>query len=298
MTILNSTTDGLYPELISIFRAVAHSGSLDRTAVIDLCSRGIQGDSARLRSVLKRWTDLGLFEMSAESIQIAEQFGKKKRGESIDEITNRLPTACRTLMLNAKNCIPLWGESPGISADFVRGTAWLLAQDIYELPKVWVGGAEDLHNVQIAADMKIIENDTRWNPLRYWMRYLGFATGDGTAFQIDPTIAIKAELPTIFKDRPDLSAHDFITALASRLPVLDFGQYRLLVEDILSKECWRQPDNIHLSMSLSLALRRLDLDNVIHLTGQADAGTSYRLTGRNYRSWIGFESVRWIGGQL
>ena len=180
----------------------------------------------------------------------------------------------------------------------MSGTAWLLAQDIYELPKVWVGGVEDLQNAQIASDMKIIENDTRWNPLRYWMRYLGFATGDGTAFQLDPTIAIKAELPMIFGDRSDLSAHDFITALASRLPVLDFGQYRKLVENVLSKECWRQPDKIHLSMSLSLALRRLDLDNVIHLTGQADAGTSYRLTGRNYRSWIGFETVRWIGRQL
>ena len=253
MTILNATNDGLYPELISIFRAVAHYGSVDRNSVIELCTRGIQGDPARLRLVLKRWTDLGLFEMKAESIKIAEQFGKKKRGERIDEITARLPTVCRTIILNAHNCIPLWGDSSGIASDFVSGTAWLLAQDIYELPKVWVGGVEDLQNAQIASDMKIIENDTRWNPLRYWMRYLGFATGDGTAFQLDPTIAIKAELPMIFGDRSDLSAHDFITALASRLPVLDFGQYRKLVENVLSKECWRQPDKIHLSMSLSFS---------------------------------------------
>ena len=50
-------------------------------------------------------------------------------------------------------------------------------------------------------------------------------------------------------------------------------------------------------MSLSLALRRLSLDNVIRLEGRADAGSSYSLTGRNYRTWLGFESVRWVGEQ-
>ena len=265
--------------------------------MIDHCTRGIQGDSIRMRTVLKRWTDLGLFEMKEENIQIDERFGQKKRGEKIDELIARLPTACRILMFDSPNCLPFWGESQGISADFVRGASWLLAQNIYEFPTVWQK-AEPIHNQQFTTDKRIITNDTRFNGLRHWMRYLGFATGDGDAFLIDPTIAIKSELPAIFSAKSDLSANDFITAIATRLPVLDFGHYRQMVESVLNKEYWRPPDNIHLSMSLSLALHRLSLDKVIHLTGKADAGTSFRLTGRKYRSWLGFESVHWIGGQL
>ena len=200
-------------------------------------------------------------------------------------------------MLAADNCRPLWGESAGIAADFVRGAAWLLAQDIYGLPKPWSGAAETLHNEQTSADKKIVENDVRWNGLRYWMRYLGFATGDSGAFQVDPTIAVKTALPTIFGSRTALPASEFIAALASNLPVLDFGMYRHEVEEILNPVAWRHPEEGHLSMSLSLALRRLALDNVIRLEGKADAGTSYRLTGRNYRTLLGFESVRWMGEQ-
>ncbi len=296
MTIINYASDGLYPELIALFRAVAHLGTVDRKAVIDLCSPVTLGDTTRLRGALARWTDLGLFFSEAESLRISERFGKQKRGESIDELTARLPAACRTLMLEAPNCLPLWGESPGIASDFVRGAAWLLAQDIYTLPTSW-SDVEPLQNAQVSAANKIIENDVRWNGLRFWMRYLGFATGDGGAFQVDPTIAVKAELPTIFGTCSDLYAQEFLEALASRLPVLDFGQYRQIVEEVLNPDSWRKPEKGYLSMSLSLALRRLVLNNVIRLEGKADAGSSYRLTGRNYRTWFGFESVRWMGEQ-
>jgi len=297
MTIINYASDGLYPELIALFRVVAHLGAVDRKAIIDLCYPGTPEDVkylTRLRGALARWTDLGLFQTEAESLRINEQFGKRKRGESLEELTARLPAACRTLMLEPSNCLPLWGESNGTAADFVRGAAWILAQDIYGFPTSW-SDVEPLQNAQSADDKKIIENDVRWNGLRFWMRYLGFATGDSGAFQVDPTIAVKAELPTIFGARSDLRAQEFITSLAARLPILDFGQYRHEVERVLNPAAWRAPEKGHLSMSLSLALRRLALDNVIRLEGRADAGTSYRLTGRNYRTWLGFESVRWIG---
>ena len=43
---------------------------------------------------------------------------------------------------------------------------------------------------------------------------------------------------------------------------------------------------------------KFGLDNVIRLEGKADTGSSYRLTGMNYRTWGGFESVRWVGGTI
>ncbi len=299
MTIINYASDGLYPELIALFRVISHLGTVNRKAIVDLCYPGTVDDEkklARLSGALAKWTDLGLFLAEAESLRISERFGKQKRGESLTELTARLPSACRTLILEAPNCLPLWGESPGIAADFTRGASWLLAQDIYNLPKSWAE-IEPLQNAQSAADKRIIENDVRWNGLRFWMRYLGFATGDSSAFMVDPTIAVKAELPAVFGSRTDLPAADFITALASHLPVLDYGQYRQAVEKVLNPAAWRPPEKGHLSMSLSLALRRLALDNVIRLDGKADAGTSYRLTGRNRRTWLGFESVRWMGEQ-
>lgn len=299
MTIINYASDGLYPELIVLFRVVAHLGVVDRKEIINLCYPGTQDDAVgltRLRGALARWTELGLFQIEEESLLINERFGKQKRGESIEELTIRLPSACRTLMLEAPNCLPLWGTPSGTTADFVRAAAWLLAQDIYNLPTSW-SDIEGIQNAQTSADQKIIENDVRWNGLRFWMRYLGFATGDSSAFRVDPTLAVKMELPAIFESRTDLSAQEFIMALASSLPVLDFGQYRSAVQEVMNPTVWRPPENGHLSMSLSLALRRLDLDNVIRLEGRADTGTSYRLTGRNHRTWLGFESVRWVGVQ-
>lgn len=299
MTIINYANDGLYPEVIVLFRVLAHLGSVDRKDITNLCYPGVPEDAKpliRLRGALARWTELGLFQIEKENLKINERFGKQKRGESLDTLTSRLPYTCRTLMLESQNCLPLWGESPGIAADFVRGAAWLLAQDIYDLPTSWTE-VEPLQSNQIKTDNKIVENDVRWNGLRFWMRYLGFATGDSGTFQIDPTIAVKEVLPAIFQSRSALPAPDFINSLAACLPILDFGQHRLEVEKTLNPKSWRPPQNGHLSMSLSLALRRLALDNVIRLEGKADAGESYRLTGRNYRTWLGFESVRWMGGE-
>jgi hypothetical protein len=269
---------------------------VDAKSVIDACSPWpVQdaGNAARLKGALGRWTELGLFVSDGGNLKIHERFNKKKRGESVNDLSARLPDACRTLMLEAHNCLPLWGDSPGTTADFVRGAAWVLAQDIYTLPTSWTA-VEQQQNEQTTAG-KISENDVRWNGLRFWMRYLGFATGDGSNFQADPTAAVKAELPELFGSRTELPAHDFVSGLARRLPVLDFGEYRRMVEDTLKPAKWRRPQSGHLSMSLSLALRRLALDNIIRLEGKADAGASYRLTGRDYRTWHGFESVLWTG---
>jgi hypothetical protein len=296
VTILNYPNDGLPPEFIAIFRVIAHLRIADKKSVIDSCLYGPNTHkeaATRLRGALVRWTDLGLFKADADSIQVSDPF-RQKRGESLDDLTARLPARCRSLILEERNCLPLWGEGVGIAADFVLGAAWILAQDIYQLPTSWTD-IDPLQSQQTIAERKFVGNDVQWNGLRYWMRYLGFATGDSGSFQVDPTIAIKAELPSIFGTRSDLPAKEFITALSSRLPVLDYGQYRQAVEDVLNRAAWRPPAIGHLSMSLSLALRRLALDNVIRLEGRADTGTSFRLTGRNYRTWIGFESVRWMG---
>jgi hypothetical protein len=295
MTIINYPSDGLYPELIALFRVVASVGEIDKESAIKFCACGATSAESltRLRAITNRWTSLGLFVVANDKTRVNQRFEKRSR-ESLEEYTNRLPSFCRSVLLEEQNCLPLWGESPGTSADFVRGAAWLMSQNIYGLPSTRIG-IEPIESEQVGVEKSIFTNDVRWNGIRHWMRFLGFATGDSSSFQIDPTRAVKAELAPIFGDRRKITGKEFLDSLAIRLPILDFGQYRKEVEESLNAMRWKKPAVGHLSMSLSLALRRLSLDNVIRLEGIADTGSSYRLTGMNYRTWGGFESVSWMG---
>src|SRR5438477_4022282 len=110
-------------------------------------------------------------------IQIAEAYARK-RGQTVDAWTEGLPHVCRKLALDSKKCSPLWGgeDKEGVTADFVRGVAWLLAQDIYTFPRTF-SEVSAIERIQLKGE-KIIQNDTRWPGLRFWARYLGFATGD------------------------------------------------------------------------------------------------------------------------
>ena len=299
MSINNLESDGMYPLLIVLFRVVAKLGKVDADELIRICYPGSVSDTTalnRLRGSLSRWIDIGLFVKTNDHVQLDAQYTKGKK-ESLEDFTNRLPSFCRRLVLEEKNCIPFWGKSAGVTADFVRGMAWLLAQNIYGFPTSWKGGAEDIENKQLVSDEILIQNDTRWIGLRSWARYLGFATGDGFSFQIDPTQVIRDELPFIFGKQKEITAKEFLDALSSQIPILDFGIYRKDVERQLNPSTWHKQTEGHLSMSLSFALRRLDLDKIVKLEHRADAGSSYRLTGQNYRPWLSFESVIWNGGK-
>ena len=296
MTILNNTSDGLHPELIVLFRAVAYLGKVEADELMRICLPESVSDtvaSNRLRGALLRWTEMGLFIEQGGYFRLEDKVVKGKH-ESLDDFTNRLPSICRRVVLEEKNILPMWGESTATASDFAKGVTWLLAQNIYGFPSTWVE-VEKIANVQLVGE-KILQNDMRWNDLRFWARYFGFATGDSGSFQLDPTSAIKDELPMIFAGRNELPAKEFLHALAERLPVIDFGAVRQMLEVKLNAASWRKPADGHLSLSLSLAMQRLDLSSTIKLTGKADAKSSYRLTGRNYRTWKGFESVIWNGG--
>lgn len=307
MTILNNENDGLYPELIVLFRAVAYSKSISIDDLINCCSPASEKvDSAkRLKGSLLRWERLGLFNRDQEYIRISPEIFPHKVKQSTDSLTESLPTVARHLLMKEENCLPLWDDTSesekgnGTSADFVRALSWVLTQDIYNFPKVWDGHGQvdNLASTQSLNEKKVFSSGFRFNAFRHWARYLGFATGESGAFLIDPTAAVRDTLPLIFGGEKELSSHEFLRSLSTHLPVFDTGIFREEVENSLNPSVWRRPSEGHLSMSLSLALRRLDLNSTIKLAGKADAGGSFRLTGRNYRTWIGFESVVWNRGR-
>lgn len=298
MTLTNYASDGHYPELIVLFRATAGQSPIPRDELIRLCTAT---DPKHVRATLTTWIGLGLFVEQDAGVTIDPRFARK-RSETLDELTDRLPSMCRLLLLDVRHALPLWPEDGamsdegiGASADFVREMAWTLAQDIYTFP--FDASGEDavaLESEQIIPGKFIFRNFTRWPGLCFWARYTGFASGDSRC--IDPTDAIRAELPSIFQGITELPASDFIRELSMRLPVLDFGRYRIEVENALNDSVWRRPPRGHLSTSLSLALRRLHLDGTIVLDAPADAGETFTLSGRNFRSLDSFSKIELRSG--
>lgn len=302
MTINNLASDGLHSHMIILARALFKQGPLAKEELVSMCSppsveTGKDPDLTRLRAAMARWIELGLFSDDAGVVRLTEE---RLRGETLETWTDRLPARCRYLILQSEHCLPIWGalgsekteEGAARAADFARALSWVLAQDIYALPN---SDIEHLERTQVPSPHFIFMNDSRWPGMRVWARYLGFATGDDNSFFLDPTEAVRGELAHVLPSQQAVPADAFIDALATRLPVLDRGQYRRQVEEILRSENWRRTPAEHLSMSLSLALRRLELNGNIALEKRADAGTALTLTGRAYRTWSSFTHVRFLG---
>jgi len=301
MTILNRENDGLLSILLTFAATVAREKAISREDLLRICvplSPSDRDASSRASGTLLRWTALGLFEEDGEKFRLAVE---PRRGESLDSFTDRLPAVCRRLVLDPVQGNPLWPEGErisedgtGLTADFCRGLAWCLSQDIYSLPNSYV----ELENL-IAEQMKpghfVFLNSTRWNGLQDWARFLGFATGDDSGFLFDPTEAVRSELPEFANPGETLAAAEFVTRLSKQLPVLDTGLYRIEVEDALRPEKWAAPPVGYLSSSLSFALRRLQKQGVLALANLADAESRVTLTRQGGKAWESFTHVRLQG---
>jgi len=297
MTILNRQNDGLYSILLTLTRTVFLNPNMSRDSLIDLCLPHNSENDSRARGTLNRWIELGLFNEEDQAIRLHQEL---LQGESIESFMARLPGICRTRALARGE--PLWPagdnkrteEGTGLTADLCRGLAWYLAQDIYTLPSTW-NDIDQLVGQQIKPEYIIIMNDTRWTGLRSWARFLGFATGDGDSFFLDPTQAVHAGLQQVIATGQELLGPDCIARLAQHLPVLDGGSYRKQVEDIMLHHQRIRLDPGHLSTALSFALRRLEKQGIIELITRADTGASLTLTGAGQRQWHTFTHIRLVG---
>lgn len=302
MSILNRQSDGLYSILLTLVTALAREKEISRDDLIRTWGRltsqedGKKEDRlSRLRGTLNRWVALGLFVDNGNSIRLAID---QKKGESVESFLARLPAVCRKLALHSEHGNPLWPEGDkiteedlGVTADLCRGLAWCLCQDIYLLPASWDGGINDLFVYQVKPGRSIIQNDTRWQGLQDWARFLGFAVDSRAGIFLDPTAAVRSELEEFIESGELIPADEFVSQLAARLPVLDTGSYRIEVEQALRPETWSAPPIGYLSTSLSFALRRLQKQGVIGLVTLADAGSRLTLTRQGGRAWESFTHV-------
>jgi hypothetical protein len=115
-------------------------------------------------------------------------------------------------------------------------------------------------------------NDTRWAGFAAWAPFLGFGwSAVSRPLVVDPTQAIRHQLPQVFGEETELTQRQFFDRLADRLPVLDGGTYRLEVEAKFLAGRWERPAEGVLSESLSAALERLSAAGILELEDRADA---------------------------
>lgn len=295
MSILNRPSDGLFNVLINLYKVLAEYGPLSREEIRCLTTPG-NVDSQQVSQTLNRWTQLGLFYENKDKFLIAKECAPGK-GQNLSDAVSQLPGQFRTLIFMKKNNEDFWSTTA--SADFTRGISWLLSQDVYSFNTKNYKEVEYAEISQVTDHTKrVLQNDTRWAGLSQWAIYLGFAW-DGNPLVIDPSVAIRESLPSVFSAAQKLKASSFFKSLAECLPVIDFGEYRKNLESVLDLQKWRKPPKMMLSTSLSRGLKRLELSGDIKFDYLADSGEAYRFMRQNDEEWgSAFNHVVWLKSEV
>lgn len=285
MSVLNQASDGLFNVLIVLVRTIMRFGPRNREDLMLICGGAVDVvDKSKLTQTLNRWTELGLFTDEGGEVSIAQPY-RSSLGKTADDAEARLPKTVRTIVMLRQNNEQFWEAERSKSADLSRAVAWMLAQDVYTLDGN-VRKLAELEEAQIADSnkQKIVENDTRWNGLKTWMLYLGFAR-DGMQWVVDPTDALRDSLTDIFEKNLELPGPAFVEQAALAIPVLDGGVYRTQVEAALTDTSWPRLRKGLLSSSLSRAVQRLDREGAIKLFNKSDSDGVVTLIGSNSRPW-------------
>lgn len=284
MSILNRASDGLFNVLIVLYTVVHESKSIQRDRLISKCAPGLI-DQEKVRQTLIRWIQLGLFQISTEEeVSIAEEYQLDRNRKWEISLLN-LPNLIRRVVFDDQNNQNFWDSEKSLSADFTRGVAWLLAQDVYAFSSQNFSTIETLESSQIKDKTKrVVVNNTRWDGLKEWAAFLGFGW-NADSFVVDPTGAVCDVLPDIFGDANVLSIDRFLDRLSTVLPVMDGGKYRLQIETELNPSSWHKNREDHLSTSLSRVLKRLDFSGHIRIERKSDSKMAFHLSTGGGESW-------------
>jgi hypothetical protein len=244
MSVLNRPSSGLPNVLIVLYRCVLAHGPLQRTRLLSLCAppAATSTDAKMPQKTLTTWKKLGLFEVrDDDTVRLSPDLPSAAR----DPVTgpDRVPDTLRELVFRSENNANLWGRDDGPeaddldaptgvrAADFTRGVCWCLAISP-RLPreatvrKMW-DGVDTLQQSTLEPGYSAFVNDTRWAGFAAWAPFLGFGwSAVSRPLVLDPTQAIRHQLPQIFGEETELTQRQFFDRLAERLPVLDGGAYR------------------------------------------------------------------------
>ncbi len=280
MAILNS--DCRLNAVLLISGVLAQLGPTPKKELVERCMPGVENDSnERILGTINAFNDVlngaGLFQESKErdsTISFAEEY-EDVSGWSDWERLEKFPEILRSVIFKNTAKKDFMSSNSGTN-DINRVFAWLLAQNVYTA-SLSNAPLFDLEKNQIReSEKRVLDDNTARTPnMREWGVFLGFIGQSDDGEIIDPTGAIRDSIPNIFGEENELEATEFIDLLKNRLPVLDGGKYRKIVEKSLDPAVWEKPKDGFLSTSLSRALWRLDKDPSAKfvLDDRSDAGS-------------------------
>ena len=113
-------------------------------------------------------------------------------------------------------------------------------------------------------------NEEEFSGLIEWMLFLGFANLNHGDVVIDPTRVVKDVLNEIFCLKATLPIREFINKIGHLIPVFDGGDYHKQTILLMKSNGWEYNYDKKMSSSLSLALHRLQIENLITLVPGSD----------------------------
>ncbi|WP_460148998.1 protein DpdG [Pseudomonas sp. S3_E10] len=146
---------------------------------------------------------------------------------------------------------------------FLRAMTCLLSQQTY----TFMGGspvepgkngnAEEAVNKWLPGDRGLNLTNELTTFLQFG-EFLGFLEPFGAGYIVDPTRSIEPYLEGLFADEVKLSLKVFIEKLSEKVPLLDGGRFRVLLEPLMQELGWYPRENNQVSPALSHALVRLE----------------------------------------
>lgn len=226
----------------------------------------------KIKENLAFWCRLGLWPMEEEML--------------LPQSEESRPLYQRVLQCTIATC-----KEKGIAEGNECEPLWRVLTCLMNLQQHSLGGKEPL------TPGIITEKVRKWLPtetintnteklVREYGRYLGFLelTSDQN-YYTDPTRAIQCLLPQIFGEQKTLPIKIFMANMAEAMPMMDGGEFRVKVQEIMAEQGWSAPEGKNISTSTSLALRRLEINQQIQLiVGSDDAASlSLQLPGGEIR---------------
>lgn len=283
MSIINNAHGGSQYAVLAAFYQVLNASpkkTLLREKLMALCAPGTlqtgEAQNARGKAPLelKAWLELGL--LTEVNIDDTTQISLNER--YFINKNSSLRQAVRRCLLDQENNSDLSSRNER-AVDLTLLAALMLALDVYQNAEISSGNLELLVN-KFMPDFRINSNEVAIVP--GYLSWLGFAqqiTRD--RYTIDPTDAIREELPFLMRVGEQLPIGEVMYRLNQVLPVLDGGSYRKHVEKRISSHGWQPLNPDRLSTSFSRALLRLQLSAMINIKSESDARDAMHLTGRN-----------------
>lgn len=303
MSLLNRPSQGFHSSLVAIYKLLLYKKKLSREKIQALCAPPTLFEGkppGHIRQTLNTWLKLGLFEENPDGeVIIRKEIAKQHPSPEL------LPSAARQFVLMEDNNQNFFESEDSGSADFTRLLAWSLMQDVWEYDQTSHEEVELHLKKQTKSDFSVFQqNNTRWSGFKAWALFLGYGWTPRypkSKFEPDPTVAIRDCLPDVFASAGTLDAPAMLRQLAERIPVLDGGRYRNMVEERLGESegeySWQPLPSGQLSTTLSRALLRLREEGTLTFADKDDSEHRRSLTGRDRQTIESLTHITWKGGK-